>query len=297
MSLTADPLSGSVATSVRDNADSDLGEIEICPRKGWIAIDWKELWHHRELLAFLVWRDVKVRYKQTVLGLAWAILQPAFNVVIFTAIFGVLAKFEGQLSMPYALWVFASLLPWNLITAGITVGGMSLMSSQNLLTKIYFPRLFVPTAAIGGALIDLLVAIFFFFLLAACYGSRAHLSWTIVFLPPLLVLATMVALACAYLLSSVTVMYRDFRFVIPFLSQALMYGSAVMIPLPGLKLRWQLLLSINPVFGITDACRASVFGQDFHPWGLLISTIMTIGLFILGLYYFRRTERRFADIA
>lgn len=278
-------------------AEADPSEVELCPSRGWVRINVRELLHYRELLFFLIWRDVKVRYKQTVLGVAWAVLQPIFNVIMFTIIFGRLANFSSKLPEPYPLWVYASLLPWTPISTAISMGGLSLMNSQNLLTKVYFPRLFVPAAVFGGAMIDMLISAAVFLVMAACYGSKSHLHWTIVFVPLLLILATLIGLGFSFLLAALTVAYRDFRFVIPFLAQALMYGSFIMIPLPGLKLRWQMILSLNPVFGMVGGFRAAVFGDNFQPVSLAISTLTAIGFFVLGLFYFRKTERRFADIA
>lgn len=272
-------------------------ELVIEPRRGWIGIDWGELFRFRELLFFLVWRDVKVRYKQTVLGVAWAVLQPLFNMVIMTVIFGDLANFKSGMTVPFALWLYAGLLPWMLISTAITTGGMSLVSSQNLLTKIYFPRLFVPAAAVGGALVDMLISFGVFAVLVVFYGSVHQVQWTIVFLPLALVLTILVALGFAYSLAALTVSYRDFRFVIPFMAQALMYLSFVMIPLSKLRLKWQIILSLNPVFGVVTAYRAAIFGTDWHPLCVAISSVTAIGMFVFGLFYFRKTERRFADIA
>ncbi|MGA2582479.1 MAG: ABC transporter permease [Tepidisphaeraceae bacterium] len=293
MSLTA----ASITTPIPVDSPDDGPIIEIRPRRGWIAVDWRELFQNRELLFFFIWRDVKVRYKQTVLGFAWAVLQPACNTLIFTLFFGRMAGFKSRVAEPYMLWVYVSMLAWTLIAAGITTGGMSLLNSQNLLTKIYFPRLFVPTATVGGALVDMAISFLFFLVIAACYGTNAHLAWTIIFVPVLVIPAIMIALGSAYILSALTVSYRDFRFVIPFLSQFLMYGSFVMIPLPDLRLRWRLIGGLNPVFGIVDAFRSAVFGEPWHWRELGISLVTTTVLFFLGLYYFRRTERRFADIA
>jgi lipopolysaccharide transport system permease protein len=286
--------------------EHDVPEMIIRPRRGWIAIDWTELWRHRELLYFLVWRDVKVRYKQAILGFAWAIFAPLISVTIFTLIFFRFAGMGRSLpeGVPPALYVFAGLIPWHLASAAIGQGGMSLVSQQNLLSKIYMPRLFIPTASIGGALVDTCISWGVFSILMLIYGFVPQ--WTVVFVPLLMVLSVAASLGIAYTLSAATVQYRDLRFLIPFLTQTWMWLSAVAYP-PGIFIRrdaagqvvadhtW--VLAFNPLFGIFDAYRAAIFGTQFRPWHLLSSVVMIAALLTFGLFYFRRTERRFADIA
>ena len=279
-------------------------ELVIQPTKGWIGIDWSELFRFRELLYFLVWRDVKVRYKQAVLGVGWAVLEPTLNMIVFTAIFGVAAGLRSNLppDMPYAVFVFAGLVPWKLFATAMSQGGMSLVNQQNLLTKIYFPRLFVPTATVGSALVDMALQFVVFAGILAYYGFVP--SWQIVFLPFLIALTAVMATGVAYLLSALTVTYRDFRFLIPVMVQVWMYLSFIPIPVPP-SLRnsekWQTLLAFNPMYGIVSAFRACITGNPsavgFHPWHLALSVAIAAGVFVLGLFYFRKTERRFADIA
>ncbi len=275
-------------------AEPELPEVVIRPRRGWIAIDWRELYRSRELLFFLTWRDVKIRYKQTVLGLIWAVLQPLLMMAIFTVIFGRFAGVPSE-GLPYPVFVFAGLLPWTFFASAVPTAGMSLVSQQQMLTKIYFPRLFVPTAAAGAFLVDLAIAFGLYGVILAVYGVVPR--WTVVFLPALVVLTVLATLGLCYLLAALTVLYRDFRYVIPFLVQALMYASPVIYPVSLLPPRYQWLLALNPMCGIIEAYRSAILGTPWNPATLAISTIVTIALFAAGLFYFRRTERRFADIA
>ena len=278
-------------------------ELVIQPTKGWLAINWSELVRYRELLFFLVWRDVKVRYKQAVLGVAWAVLQPVLQVVIYTAIFGVGLGLRGITTgeqVPYPLFVFLGLLPWQLFAAGLSSGGLSLLNQQHLLTKVYFPRLFVPTAAVGGTLVDMLVSLGIVALVMLAYGFVP--PWTVVFLPLLVLLTLVATLGVAYTLSALTVSYRDFRFLIPFMVQVGMWVSFVAFPVPDAiehHPKWQPLFYLNPLYGIIAAYRKAVLGIDhgWH-WTYLASSIgISFALFVFGLFFFRRTERRFADIA
>ncbi len=286
-------------------------ELVIQPSRGWIAIDWKEMLHYRELLFFLIWRDVKVRYKQSVLGIAWAVLVPLLNMLIFTVIFHVLLKIgrdmatpDGRL-IPYSIFVYSALLPWQLFSNSLTTGGMAMVNQQHLLTKIYFPRLFMPTAAVGGLLVDMAIS----FGVMACLMLAYHFvpsyrfvpGWRLLALPLLLVLSITLGLGVAYTLSAVTVTYRDFRFLIPFANQILLYVSFVAYPTPpGLAMqhpRINAVLALNPMYGIVDAYRWAFLGTPLHWPTLAIAAVISVAILIFGMFYFRRTERRFADIA
>lgn len=274
---------------------TDQGEeLILQASRGWIGIDCAELWRYRELLYFLVWRDFKVRYKQTVLGIAWAVLQPVFNMVVFTIIFGHLAHIKSD-GTPYAVFVYAGLLPWTFFSASVNLAGLSLVNQQNLLTKVYFPRLFVPAASIGAGLVDL--AISFGIYAIILLGYRQMPSWQIVYLPLLIILTLMATLGFSFLLAALTVSYRDVRFVIPFMLQAMMYISPVVYPVSMVPVRWQWLLAVNPMAGIIDAYRCAILNKPWNITTLSISTLSTIALFFLGVFYFKKTERRFADIA
>jgi lipopolysaccharide transport system permease protein len=274
----------------------DAPEMIIRPRKGWIGVDWGELWRYRELMYFLVWRDVKVRYKQAALGFAWAIMAPLLSVTIYTLIFGRAGGMKQHLpeGLPYSVFIFAGIIPWMMIQAGISMGGMSLVSQQNLLNKIYLPRLFIPSSVIGGSLVDMTISWCVFGLMLAVH--RIMPAWTIVFVPPLIVLAMMTALGFALSLSALTVTYRDVRFVIPFMVQILMLLSAVAFPSTVLR-AYPWLRYGNPVAGVIDAFRAAIFADwDLHVGHFIYSVIFVIAMFVWGLFYFRKTERRFADI-
>jgi lipopolysaccharide transport system permease protein len=276
---------------------SDGGVVVIRPRSGWIPIDWRELISHHELLLFLVMRDVKVRYKQTVLGVAWAVLQPLFAMIVFTVIFGNFAGFKDKVpgGVPYAVFVYAGQLPWMLFASTINTGAMSLVNQQQLLTKVYLPRLFVPASAAGGALVDAAVSFGVFLLLAVAMGVFPTAEWLAIL--PLTVLALAASLGVTFLLSALTVSYRDFRYVLPFMMQAWMYISPVIYPVDMVPQQYQWILALNPMAGIIDAFRAALIGQPWN-WGTLgISAASSVLLLLLGMFYFRKTERRFADIA
>jgi len=271
-----------------------MSEMIIRPRKGWINIDWAELYRYRELLFFLTWRDILVRYKQTVLGVAWSVLQPVFMMVIFTVIFGRLAKIDSE-GLPYAVYVYAGLLPWTFFSNAVSLSGLSLVNQQALLTKIYFPRLFVPTSIVGAGLVDLAISFLVYGVILAVYGivPSAGIMW----LPLLVVLTVLATLGFGYTLAALTVSYRDFRFLVPFMMQAMMYISPVVYPVTLVPERYHWLLALNPMTGIIGAFRSAVLGTPWNPTTLIVSTLVTLVLFVFGLFFFRRTERRFADIA
>ncbi|MGA2260982.1 MAG: ABC transporter permease [Acidobacteriota bacterium] len=275
-------------------AAMDAPVLVIEPKHGWLPIDFTELWHYRELLYFFVWRDVKVRYKQTVLGAAWAIIQPVVSMVIFSVIFGKLARLPSD-DVPYPIFVYAGLLPWTFFANAVASSGVSLISEAGLLTKIYFPRLYIPMAGIGAGLVD------FAFSLAVYAGIMVYyrqFPGPPGFLLPVLILLTMVTAAgMGFILSSITIAYRDFKHVIPFMIQVWMYGSPVVYPATLIPEKYRLLVAINPMAGIIGGFRSVLLNRPMDWKSLGISTTVAAGLFVFGLYNFRRTERRFADIA
>ncbi len=266
----------------------------IEPRQGWIAIDWGELWKFRELLYFLTLRDLKVRYKQTVLGAAWAILQPLMTMIVFTIFFGRLAKIPSD-GIPYPVFAYAGLLPWTLFANSVTQAGQSLVNQQHLLTKVYFPRLFVPMAPVGAALVDLVLASTVLVVIMAYYGVTPTVL--IVLAPLLVVLTAATALGVGLLLAALTVTYRDFRYVIPFMIQLWLFCTPVVYPVSIVPDHWQWLLALNPMSGIVGASRAALVGGPMNWTHLAISAAIATGVLCFGAAYFRRTERRFADIA
>jgi lipopolysaccharide transport system permease protein len=277
-------------------------ELVIKPRKGWIPVDWKELWTHRELLYFLAWRDVKVRYKQAILGVAWAVLAPVLSVAVFSFVFGAKGMKMNEdlppgLQDKTSLFIFAGLIPWMFISQAIGTGGLSLVNQQNLLSKIYMPRLYIPASTIGSGLVDMLISFGVFFIWMAARGYAP--SPQIVLLPVLILLTILLSLGIAFILSAATVTYRDLRFLIPFITQIGMWLSFVIVPYKSVfHGKWQYAELLNPFFGIVDGFRSCLFGGwGWQPWHLLSSVIWTVALLAFGLFYFRKTERRFADIA
>ena len=280
---------------VADNGDkAETGIRYIRPPKGWTPIDFGELFRYRELLYFLIWRDFKVRYKQTVLGIGWALLQPVFSMIVFTVIFGRLAGLSSD-GYPYSIYVYAGLLPWTFFASGVNLGGLSLVNQQHLLTKVYFPRLFVPTAAVGIGLLDMLVAGALYVVLMVSF--RQPLTMAILALPILVLLLLAATLGLSYLLAALTVSYRDFRFVVPFMMQAMMYISPVVYPVSIVPEKYHWLMALNPMVGIIDGFRSALVGKPWNLTTLGVSAVATLALLIFGMLYFRRTEQYFADIA
>jgi lipopolysaccharide transport system permease protein len=274
--------------------DVDFPEMIIRPRSGWIGINWREMWSHRELLGFLIWRDISVRYKQTALGPAWAVFQPMIMMAIFTLIFGRFAKIDS-LGFPYAVFVFPGLIPWSLFSQGMPQAALSLINQQQMLTKVYFPRLFVPIAAAAVFVVDLLISLALYAIVLLYYGVVP--SWGtlwLLFLIPLTIIAT---LAIGVMMAALTVFYRDFKHVVPFMVQIMMYTTPVVFPSSILGPRWQALLSLNPMFGIVNAYRSAILGVRWNIPSLAISTASALVLFVFAIFYFRRVERHFADIA
>jgi lipopolysaccharide transport system permease protein len=272
--------------------DTDVQEMVICPRSGWIGINWREMWSHRELLGFLIWREFSVRYKQTVLGSAWAIVQPVIMMAIFSIIFGRFAKIDPE-GFPYPVFVFAGLIPWTLFSQGMPQAALSLVNQQQLLTKVYFPRLFVPIAAAAVFLVDLLISLIIYGAVLLYYGVVP--SWGSVWLVLLIPLTMIATLSIGVTLAALTVFYRDFKHVVPFLTQILMYITPVAYPAKLVSSRWQVLLSLNPMFGIVTAYRSAILGTDWNFRTLIMSTASAVILLLFGMFYFRKVERRFAD--
>jgi lipopolysaccharide transport system permease protein len=266
----------------------------IEPRGGWRNISWKDLWAYRELLYFLVWRDIMVRYKQTVLGIAWAVLQPLATTIVFSIFFGRVGGLEDRVDVPYPVFTCAGLLPWIMFAAGITQASLSLVVSSHLITKIYFPRLLIPFSAAGVSLIDFMIGCCLIFILIPCYGMSFTLQ--LLWLPPLTALTLLASLGVGTLLSALTAAYRDFRYVVPFMVQLWMLASPIAYPLELIPPAWRLAYALNPMAGLIGGFRAAFLGQQM-PWGPLgISVLSAIFCFIVGTYYFNSVERRFADI-
>ena len=256
-------------------------------------IDLKSLWDYRELLYFLTWRDVKVRYKQTALGAAWAIIQPLFTMIIFTIFFGNLAKVPSD-GIPYPIFAYAALLPWTFFSNAITSSGNSLVGSAHLITKVYFPRMIIPGAAVAAGLIDLMVAFGILIILMIYYGVGA--TWNLLMLPALILLTTLLAIGVGMYTSALNVKYRDIRYALPFAIQLLMFATPIIYPVSLVPERWRWAFNLNPLTGIIEGFRASFFGRPFNWPALAFSSAITLALLVYAAYHFKRMERTFADI-
>jgi lipopolysaccharide transport system permease protein len=265
----------------------------IEPPAGWRAVAWGELWEYRELLWVMTTRDIKVRYKQTVLGAGWAIVRPLMTMLLFTVIFGKFAKMPSD-GFPYPIFVYAGLLPWTFFAAAVSSGAMSLVGSGPMLSKVYFPRLIIPLSSVGGALVDLLVSAGFLLLMMLWYG----VGWTaqLALALPLLLLLVAIGAGIGTLLSALTVTYRDFSHITPFLVQLWMYATPVVFPLSVVPERWRPLLYLNPMTGIVEGFRSALLGKPLDLVALASSMAWAVVLIVAALAYFERVERRFADI-
>lgn len=267
--------------------------VVIQPSKSWNLLSFKDIWAYRELLFFLTWRDVKVRYKQTALGAAWAILQPLFMMIIFTIFFGRLAAVDSA-GIPYPLFALAGLVPWTFFANSVTASSNSLVGSSNLITKVYFPRLIVPAAAMLAGLVDFVLAFLLLAVLMLYY--RVSLTVQVLFLPIAILLTVLFALAMGTWLSALNVKYRDVRFALPFLIQVWLFVSSVILPSSSLGPKWRWLLRLNPMSGIIEGYRATLFGTPFDWPAIGIAALLTIVALIYAAYSFSRVERNFADI-
>jgi lipopolysaccharide transport system permease protein len=265
----------------------------IEPVRGWRSLDLRELWAYRELLLVLTMRDVKVRYKQTVLGATWAILQPFMAMVVFTIFFGHLAKMPSD-GFPYPVFVYSALVPWTFFANAITSSSNSLVGSAHLVSKVYFPRLIIPLSAVGVGIVDFGIAASILLGMMIFYG----VGWSLnLLMAPVLLLAIMfTALGAGTCLSALTVSYRDFRYVVPFMLQLWMFVTPVVYPASLVPAQWRWLLYLNPMAGLIEGFRAAFLGQAFDFFGLAVSAGVAITLFFIGVMFFERFERRFADI-
>ena len=264
------------------------------PTKGFLRLNLGDVWEYRELLYFLVWRDIKVRYKQTVLGAAWAILQPVMTMMVFSIFFGRLAKMPSD-GIPYPVFAFTALLPWQLFAYALSESGNSLVSNQNLITKVYFPRLVIPIAGVLAGLVDFAIAFAVLLCLMLYYGIVPTAA--IVLLPLFILLAIVTALSVGLWFSALNVKYRDVRYTMPFLTQFWMFVTPVAYPSSLVPEPWRALYGLNPMAGVVEGFRWALLGKTQGPGPLLaVSIIAVIALLMGGLLYFRRTESTFADI-
>ena len=277
-----------------DSTTSIRRTTTVRPSSGWVAVRPAELWDYRELFYFLTWRDIKVRYKQTAFGAAWAVLQPFLTMVVFSLFFGRLAGIPSG-DVPYPVFAFAALVPWTFFATAVGLAGNSLVEQERILAKIYFPRLIVPAAAVLASLVDFAIAFVVLLLMMLAYGIVP--SAAILALPLFVALAALTALAVGLWLSALNVMYRDVRYVIPFLVQLWLFVSPVAYPSSLVPAPWDAVYGLNPMAGVIDGFRWALLGQS-EPSGpmLAVSVAATAALLVGGLLYFRRMERSFADV-
>ena len=289
----ADPERTLVQTPERES-DRGRPTLVIRPSRGWAALDLADLWQYRELIYFLTWRDIKVRYKQTVLGGAWAILQPFLTMVVFSVFFGRLAGIPSD-GLPYPIFAYCALLPWQLFAHALTESSNSLVANERLITKVYFPRLVVPISAVLAGLLDFLVAFVVLIGMMMYYHIRPTAAvWTV---PLFLLLAVGAALGVGLWLSALNVQYRDVRYTIPFLTQFWLFLTPVAYPSTLVPVSWRALYGLNPMAGVVEGFRWALLGKTEGPGALLaVSVAITIVILVGGLYYFRRMEKTFADV-
>jgi len=274
--------------------------INVCPE---LVIEpnrpvlhyWRDVWRYRELFWFLVWRDILVRYKQTVVGVAWSVIRPLVTMVVFTVVFGMLAKLPDN-GVPYPLLVFAAMLPWNFFSNALAEGSGSLVGNANLLTKVYFPRIIIPISSVIVALVDFAISLVIMAGIMLWYGYLP--DWRVVMLPFFLVLACLPVAGAGLWFAALNVRYRDFRYVVPFILQLGLYVSPVGFSSSIVPEQWRLLYAMNPMVGVIDGFRWALLrgGTELHWPGILLSTLLSLLLLFSGLWYFRKTERVLADV-
>ena len=276
------------------NLNSSTQVVTLKPAKGWLGIDLKELWHYRELIYFLTWRDIKVRYKQAVLGIAWSVLQPVLTTAIMTVVFGVLLKVESD-GLPYPVFALSALLPWHLFQLSLQKSSISLVGNANLLTKVYFPRVIIPFSSVLAALVDFVISLALLFITMAIY--RLPLTWNVLWVLPLTLLTVLAALAVGLWLSALNVQYRDVQQMVPFLIQIWMYATPIVYPITTIpEGTFRYIYSLNPMVGVVQGFRWAFFGGSPPDMTLLISSLAVLILLVTGLFFFRRMEKTFADV-
>jgi len=267
--------------------------VVIEPSKSWVALNLRDLWQYRDLLYIFTMRDIKVRYKQTLLGAAWAIIQPLFTMLIFTLFFGKLAGMPSD-GIPYPIFAYAGLLPWTFFSNAVTNSGNSLVGNSNLITKIYFPRMIIPMASVASGLLDFVIAFGLLVVLMFYYG--VGLSINLLILPVLLILTSLLAIGVGMWMSALNVKYRDVRYALPFLVQLGMFASPIIYPLSLVPEKWRWLMALNPLAGQIEAYRSAFFGKPFDWLSLGVSAVLTFAVLVYSAYNFRRMEKSFADI-
>ena len=269
--------------------------IKIRPTKGWVSLRLKDLWEYHELLVFLAWRDIQIRYKQTVLGAAWAVIQPFMTMIVFSIFFGKLAKIPSD-GIPYPIFAYAALVPWTFFANSLSQSSNSLVGNSNLIKKVYFPRLIIPIAAVLSGIVDFLISFVVLLGMMVFYGiypDVTHLIWVPVFL----LLAVMCALGVGLWLSAINAEYRDIRYTVPFLIQFWLFATPVVYPASLLQEPWRTLYGLNPMVGVIEGFRWALLGTESHMQSpLIMSATVSFILLITGAFYFRKMEKNFADL-
>ena len=268
--------------------------VLIRPATGWLVINLRDLWEYRELLYFLTWRDIKVRYKQTVLGVAWVVLQPLCLMLVFTAFFGRIVETPAA-GIPYSVFTYTALLPWQLFSRALNDGSMSLIGQEKMITKVYFPRILVPASAVLSALLDFTIALLFFLGFVLVYGLKP--SFAILALPLVVLLAVMAAFGVSLWLAALNVLYRDVRYLLPFLTQIWMFATPIIYPIHAIPERWHLLYSLNPMVGVVEAFRWCLFDAANARGSSVVASFIVVGVVLsTGVLYFQRVQQTFADV-
>jgi lipopolysaccharide transport system permease protein len=268
--------------------------LRIKPSKGWVSLRLDELWQYRELLYFLIWRDIKVRYKQTALGAAWAIIQPVMTMVVFSLFFGKLGKIPSD-GVPYPIFTFAALVPWTFFAHGLTQSSNSLVGSANLITKVYFPRLAIPIATVLSGVVDFVLAFIVLLGMMLYYGIVPTINT--LWLPLFVLLAVVTSLGVGLWLSALNVKYRDVRYAVPFLTQFWMFATPIAYPSSLLHEPWRTVYGLNPMAGVVEGFRWALLGRNTAPGPIIaVSSIAAVVILVSGAFYFRRMEKTFADV-
>jgi lipopolysaccharide transport system permease protein len=294
LQVSTDALEGQRAKGVPSTNSETIPVVEIAPSEGWVALKLRDLWEYRELLGFLTWRDISVRYKQTALGVLWAVLQPMFTMLIFSLFFGRLAKMPSD-GIPYPLFALAGLVPWSFFANALTNSSNSLVMSSHLITKIYFPRLALPISSVLAGVVDFLLAFGLLLVMMAYYGVVPTVN--VLWLPALVLLAGTTALGVGLWLSALNVEFRDVKHTIPFLSQIWLFATPIAYPSSLLSEPWRTVYGLNPMVGVVEGFRWALLGTETAPGAMLAaSSAAALFLLISGAYYFRRMEKTFADV-
>ncbi len=287
-------MSTTIETTTSSETVTELPIHRLEPIRGWAPLGLRELWEFRELLYFLTWRDVKVRYKQTFLGASWAIIQPFFTMVVFSLFFGKLAKIPSD-GVPYPVFAFAALVPWTFFSNALTQSSNSLVQGANLIRKVYFPRLTVPISSVLGGVVDFVLAFAVLLLMMLVLGIAP--TWNVVWLPFFILLAFITSLGVGLWLSALNVKFRDVRYALPFLTQFWMFSTPIAYPSSLLSEPWRTVYGINPMVGVVEGFRWALLGTDTAPGPMVaVSTVVACLLLVTGLFYFRRMESSFADL-